>query len=395
MMRNFFIVSLTLIFSFSLNAQKKNIVLILSDDAGYADFGFQSSRFIPTPNIDKIAMEGAKFTNAYVTGAVCSPSRAGLLTGINQPEFGTIHNYIKGGKYNITQDEYGIPQHVKLVGDYLKPLGYKCGIVGKWHEGFSKPFHPNTRGFDYFWGFLWGSSNYFTGTAVEVQENGTPVDPKNIPYMTDAIADKTIAFIEREKDHPFFVYVSFNAIHTPQESKKEHLELFLDKYSDDKRKLQNAAMTHSLDENVGKILDKLEQLGLKENTIVIFTNDNGGQVKVNHADNFPLRGMKGDAYEGGIRVPMAICWPGKIKPGTVSDGIASSLDFLPTFLEAACENPNIYKALRGHSLVDIALNESRYKKEHYTGSSARIKALSEMEIGNLFYYLEKARNCTI
>jgi len=137
-----------------LNAQSKpNIIVILSDDAGYADFSFQTNRLIPTPNIDRIANEGVKFSNAYVTGAVCCPSRAGLLTGVNQAEFGHVFNYIQGVKYNIPKDSFGIRTDQKLVGDYLKPLGYRTGIIGKWHEGFSKPYHPNQRGFDHFWGF--------------------------------------------------------------------------------------------------------------------------------------------------------------------------------------------------------------------------------------------------
>ncbi|GHB54306.1 sulfatase-like hydrolase/transferase [Persicitalea jodogahamensis] len=332
---------------------KSNIVLILSDDAGYADFGFQSNRFIATPNIDRIANEGVKFTDAYVSAAVCAPSRAGLLTGINQAEFGNVDNYIKGVKYTIPQADYGIPQNIKLIGDYLHPHGYRTGIIGKWHEGFSKPYHPNSRGFDYFWGFLWGSSNYLPGKAVEVEEDGQPVDPARIPYMTDAIGDHALEFIEREQDHPFFLYVSFNAVHTPLQSKAEDLEKFRDQFKD-KVKLNNAAMTHSLDQNVGRIFAQLEKLNLLDNTLIIFLNDNGGQKNTIHADNFPLRGQKSDPLEGGIRVPMAMRWPGKVEPGTVSSRIVSSLDIVPTALAAAGDKLSKQPQLKGKNLVEVA-----------------------------------------
>lgn len=331
--------------------RKPNIILILSDDAGYADFSFQSNRLIPTPHIDRIAAEGAKFSNAYVTGAVCCPSRAGILTGINQAEFGQVYNYIQGVKYNIPKDSFGIPVNQKLVGDYLKPLGYTTGIVGKWHEGFAQPFHPNQRGFDYFWGFLWGSSPYFTGLAKFVESNGQAVPADSIPYMTDAIGEQSIQFIEANAQQPFFLYVSFNAPHTPMQAKPELLAHYKKMFVSEGRAL-NAAMTNSLDENVGKILNKLEELHLLDNTIVVFTNDNGGQVTHSFADNYPLRGMKSDVYEGGIRVPMAVMWKGHIKAGSVFDKPVSTLDFLPTFLKAAGAKPEYYPQLEGKDLVD-------------------------------------------
>jgi arylsulfatase A-like enzyme len=344
----------------SIARNKPNIVVILSDDAGYADFGFQSNRFIATPNIDRIAREGVKFTDAYVTAAVCAPSRAGLLTGVNQAEFGNVNNFIKGVKYTIPQEDYGIPQNIKLIGDYLHPLGYINGLIGKWHEGFSKPYHPNSRGFDYFWGFLWGSSNYFPGTAVEVEENGKPVDANTIPYMTDAIGDRAVEFIAKQQKNqgsvrPFFLYVSFNAVHTPLQAKKEDIERYQSKFSDP-IKLKNAAMTHSLDHNVGRIFAQLEKLDMLDNTIIIFLNDNGGQKTTLHADNYPLRGMKSDPYEGGIRVPMAMRWPAKINAGKVCGSIVSSLDILPTLLAEAGGKSS--SALKGKNLIKMVRAES-------------------------------------
>lgn len=334
--------------------QKPNIVFILSDDAGYADFSFQSKRLINTPNIDRVANEGVKFTNAYVTGAVCSPSRAGLLTGVYQAKFGHTINFTQGNKYNLPLDSLGLPLEQKLAGDYLKPLGYTTGIVGKWHLGNAAPFHPNKRGFDYFWGFLWGSSNYEVNKKRIIEENGKQLDASIIPYTTDAIGDKSVDFIKANKDKPFFLYVSFNAPHTPLQAKPELLERFTKELGNPKRAL-NAALTFTMDENVGKIYAALEQLNLLENTIIVFTNDNGGQVEHSFADNFPLRGMKSDVYEGGIRVPMAMSWKNKIKPGSVFEAPVTTLDFLPAFLAAAGADLKnaAYSKLEGKNLVQM------------------------------------------
>lgn len=337
--------------------QKPNIILILSDDAGYADFSFQSKRLIPTPNIDRIAEYGACFSNAYVTGAVCGPSRAGILTGVNQVEFGHVYNFLPSNTYTIPKDSFGIPASQKLIGDYLKPLGYTTGIVGKWHEGYSSSYHPNQRGFDYFWGFLDGSSNYKPGLAKEVEENGRPIPADSIPYMTDAIGNQSLKFIEANAAHPFFLYVAFNAVHTPLQAKPELRDKYKKQFSVEGRAL-NAALTESLDENVGRILNKLSELKLLDNTIIVFTNDNGGSP-ASFADNYPLRGAKADIHEGGIRVPMSIMWKGKIKAGTRYEQPVSTLDLLPTFMNAAGTQPAKNPQLVGDDLV----KRLKYKKK--------------------------------
>ncbi len=357
--RSALIICCMLFFQLTHAQQKPNIVFILSDDAGYADFSFQSSRLIATPNIDRVAKEGVKFTNGYVTGAVCSPSRAGMLTGVYQAKFGHTINFTQGNKYNLPLDSLGLPTDQKLVGDYLKPLGYTTGIVGKWHLGLSAPFHPNNRGFDYFWGFLWGSSNYEVNKKRTIEENGKQLDASTIPYTTDAIGDKSVEFIKANKDKPFYLYVSFNAPHTPLQAKPELLERFTKELNNRNRAL-NAALTYNMDENVGKIYAALEQLHLLENTIIIFTNDNGGQVEHSFADNFPLRGMKSDVYEGGIRVAMAMSWKGKIKPGSIFETPVTTLDFLPTFIAAAGANLKqaTYSKLEGKNLMTMIKSPS-------------------------------------
>lgn len=307
-----------------------NIVILFSDDAGYADFGFVEGAdprlAAVTPRITKLAQEGARFTNAYVSGAVCSPSRAGMLTGRYQQRFGHEKNippgYMKGG----------LPLSEKFIGDRLKPLGYTTALIGKWHLGYPEAYHPNERGFDHFYGCLQGARSYYpykkpTPHKV-ILKNSTPTPEGG--YTTDRLGTGACDFIEQNKDKPFFLLVSFTAPHGPLEPRKGET---LNGFKDPKRR-KFAGLVKALDENVGRILDKLEAEKLSQNTLVIFTNDNGGQTMVG-ASNGVLRGRKGQLWEGGIRVPMAMRWPGKIAAKSVIREPVITLDFLPTFVSAA------------------------------------------------------------
>ncbi|WP_168196245.1 sulfatase-like hydrolase/transferase [Echinicola soli] len=384
----------------SLAQEKPNIIVIVSDDAGYADFSFQSDKFISTSNIDRIANEGAKFTNAYVTASVCSPSRAGLLSGINQPEFGHIYNYIKGITYSIDQDEYGLPHNVKLVGEYLQPLGYSTAAFGKWHEGFAEEFQPQQKGFDHFWGFLWGSNHYHTGKAIDVIDDGKPVDPATIPYMTDAITDEALDFATNNRENPFFLYISYNAVHSPLEAKPEHVEMFKGKFPEDPKREILAAMAYSLDENVGKIFDQLQAMDELDNTIIFFINDNGGSKHIS-ANNSPLKGYKGQLYEGGIRVPFAVRWPGKINSGTVCHSITSSLDILPSILDAVgyskrnLEGKSVLELInkpQEHEHRELYWHTSQYKGAIRTGQWKLIVNKDSHELYNLDQDLAEENN---
>lgn len=314
-------------------ATRPNIIVIFADDAGYADFGLNGSRQIQTPNIDAIAANGVKFTNAYVSGPVCSPSRAGLLTGRYQQRFG--HEYNIGGNFtNTDPDSIGLAVAEKTIGDYLQHEAYKTALIGKWHLGERPQFHPNRRGFDEFFGMLKGSSAYHSGKAKDIQRNGTSAAPQGLPYLTDAFGDEAVAFIEKNVENPFFLFLSFNAPHTPMHARPDYLAEARDRFETEQRAI-NAAMTRSLDENVGKVMDKLRALGLEENTLVIFTNDNGGAMPYNASNNDPFSGTKGTFLEGGIHVPFVAQWPGKIKGGSVYQQPVSTLDILPTALAAA------------------------------------------------------------
>lgn len=326
-----------------------NIVVLFSDDAGYADFGFQPDvrddfRNL-TPRIDSIAKAGCRFSSAYMSGSVCSPSRAGLMTGRYQQRFGHDNNIPPGYM------EGGLPLTETFGAKRLKELGYATGLIGKWHLGYPDEYHPNRRGFDYFYGCLQGSRKYFPIENVSPHrvflENDTPTEETG--YVTDRIGDGACRFISENKDAPFFLFVSFTATHGPLNAKQEHLDKLA--HIAQPRRKKNAGLMMSMDENVGKILDRLNELGLTENTIVIFSNDNGGQTQTG-ANNHPLQGRKGSLWEGGIRVPMALQWPAKVASGSVVDDPVIALDWLPTFIEAAGHKVDHGWELDGISLLD-------------------------------------------
>ena len=345
-------------------SQQKNIIMLLSDDAGYHDFGFQGSQTFKTPNLDKLASEGVVFKQAYTTAAVCGPSRAGLLTGIYQQRYGIEDNNVPGymsASSKLLGDEMGLPTHLKTIADYLHPLGYKSFILGKWHLGGADRYHPLKRGFDEFYGFRGGARNFFELTEEQAKEKpqnrmeigfGKFEEPKI--YVTDAIADRACDFLERNQETPFFMYVSFNAVHTPLEAKKEDLAKV--KGLTGKRK-QLAAMTIAMDRACGDILDKLKELGLEENTLVVFANDNGGPDG-SLTCNYPLSGCKSNHLEGGIRVPGIMKLPKVITPGTEYSKAISMLDMLPTFVNAAGGDAAKIEGLDGVDLLPYVTGEN-------------------------------------
>lgn len=321
-----------------LAAKKPNFIVVLTDDQGYADVGFNGSGDIITPNIDRIATEGTKFTNGYVTYAVCGPSRAGLLTGRYQGRFGFGRNPV----IDPTDTQSGLPLSEKMISEVLKPVGYTSSIIGKWHMGTHPQFHPNNRGFDHFYGFLSGGHQYFPEELVfnsidesgknfgwyktKLMENNKRVETDE--YLTDELSNEAVKFIEREQDNPFFLYLAYNAPHTPLQASKQYLDR--NTHIENKDRRTYAAMVTAVDDGVGRILAKLKELNIDDNTLVFFLSDNGGPGK-NASNNAPLRGHKGDYFEGGIHVPFAVRWPGKIPAGVDYSKPVSSLDILATF----------------------------------------------------------------
>jgi arylsulfatase A-like enzyme len=311
-------------------AGKPNLIVIVGDDMGYADVGVHGCKDIPTPNLDALAKSGVRFTNGYVTGPYCSPTRAGLLTGRYQQRFGHEFNPAGGG------NEVGLSVKETTIADRLKAAGYATGMVGKWHLGDAEQFHPMRRGFDSYFGFLGGAHAYFPEVKAAPILRGTkPVEEKE--YLTDAFGREALAYVEAHKAHPFFLYLAFNAVHTPMHADDARLKKFASIANPMRQKY--AAMMFAMDEAVGQLLAKLRDEKLTENTLIVFVSDNGGPTmqgtSINASVNTPLRGSKRTTLEGGVRVPFFVSWPGKVPAGATDDRPVIQIDFLPTLLAAA------------------------------------------------------------
>lgn len=344
--------------------KQPNVLFLVADDLGYAELGVQGNTSVKTPKIDAFSQSAVRCTQAYVTAPNCSPSRAGFMTGRIPLRFGYEFNPI-GARNEDSQT--GLPNKQQTIAEYLHDAGYTTGLVGKWHLGGAADFHPQRHGFDEFYGFL-HEGHYFVPspwneTTTWIRRKGLPsghsqryeVSPNlvysshmghdepdydaNNPiiragqpvieesYFTDAITREATSFIERYRSSPWFLYVAYNAVHSPLQAKNETLTHFQDE-SDIHRRIF-LAMLYDLDRSVGQILQAIENTGQSKNTIVVFFSDNGGPTKETTASNLPLRDGKGSMYEGGIRVPFLIRWPGKLEGGTSSDAVISTLDLFP------------------------------------------------------------------
>jgi arylsulfatase A-like enzyme len=346
--------------SCSTNEEKPpNVIVIISDDQGYADVGFHGSEEIFTPNIDRIANNGVIFSEGYVSYAVCSPSRAGLITGKYQNRFGYTRNILLAPKDSLM----GLPISEQTLPDVLRKANYKTKAIGKWHLGAHESLVPERRGFDEFFGFLIGGHRYFPGDltindltearrqmdgyVTRIYDNGKRIDTKK--YLTEELSDNAVQFIEDNSDNPFFIYLSYNAPHTPLQATERDLER--NKHIEVEKRRTYAAMVSSMDDGIGLILDKLEEKKITDNTIVIFFSDNGGVEWYNFSDNGVLRGIKGDFFEGGIRVPFTMQWPKKIKPGITYDKPIIALDVFATVASAASAEKYIKNDIDGVDLL--------------------------------------------
>jgi len=337
--------------SVTLAAQQRrpNLIVILADDMGYGDIGCYGSPDVPTPHIDALARAGTRFTDAYVSCAVCSPSRVALLTGRYQHRLG--HEFNSGPIQREAEINFGIPASAKIIPQYLKPAGYRSMAVGKWHLGVRPGYHPLERGFDEFFGFLTGGNSFLTQRTPDAKAIAADGDGGKIParrpdpirrghdpveedrYLTDAFADEAVQFIGRNKANPFFLYFAPNAIHTPLHTVGRYLDRVANVKGEKHRLL--AAMTCALDDAVGAITAKLKASSLDRDTLIVFLSDNGCPVVTGAGTNGPLNGEKATYYEGGIRVPFLLRWPGRVPAGKVYRKPVVSRDILPTFLAAA------------------------------------------------------------
>ncbi len=340
----FMVLALPLVFAPLRAAEKPNVIVIVGDDMGYADVGAHGCKDIPTPNLDALAKAGVRFTNGYVSGPYCSPTRAGLLTGRYQTRFGHEFNPAGGGA--------GLPLTETTIADRMKTAGYATGWVGKWHLGANEK-HPQKRGFDDAFGFLGGAHSYFPDKGKgETILRGTK-NANETEYLTDAFGREAVAFVDKNKAKPFFLYLAFNAVHTPMHATDARLKKF-EGIKDNQRRTY-AAMMFAMDEAIGKLLAKLKDEKLEQNTLIFFFSDNGGPTMqgttINASVNAPLRGSKRTTLEGGVRVPFFVKWPAKIPADKVYDNPVIQIDVLPTVLAAAGVEPKAEWKLDGVNLL--------------------------------------------
>jgi arylsulfatase A-like enzyme len=353
------------------NKNNPNIVLIVTDDQGYGDVGFNTCKDIPTPNIDRIAKNGVVFSQGYVSYSVCAPSRAGLITGRYQDRFG----YSRNPLYKPFDSTIGLPLSEQTLPEYLQKVGYNTMGIGKWHLGAHEQYRPWKRGFNQFFGFLGGGHRYFPNEYNIAHQDSATNEAQSYrtklirneevveetDYLTDAFSREAVSFIEQNKDQPFFLYLAYNAPHAPLQATPKYLNRF-EHIKDNKRKTY-AAMVSAVDDGVGNVLDKLEQLHLTENTIVVFLSDNGGPESDNASNNGVLRAGKSTFYEGGIRVPFAIQWPKKIKPNTRYEKPIISLDIFATIASNIKESIETKNNLDGVNLIPF-LNGTKNGAPH-------------------------------
>ena len=344
--------------------EKPNVILIVADDLGWSDLSYMGSTYYETPNIDKLSKSGMTFYNGYASSANCAPSRASMLTGKYHPFHGiySVKNSDRGNKK--TRKIIPIKTKTKLELEYfilpemLKSKGYSTGHFGKWHMG-PKGYFPEQMGFDINIGGNehGGPGSYFSPYKYPNMSNG----PKD-EYLTDRIGDEVIKFIEKNKENNFFAYVPFFSVHTPIQSKSEYEKKYRNKESNEYHNREDyAGMIQSLDENIGKILEKIDKLNLSKNTLIIFTSDNGGIKAI--SNQYPLRAGKGSYYEGGIKVPMIFSWPEKIQAGSTSNERVSNIDFYPTIKKIIGYNKTI--DLDGEDLTPIFNSKALKKRELY------------------------------
>ncbi len=381
-----------------LDQEKPNIILIDVDDLGWMDLSCYGSRFYETPNIDRLASQGMRFTDGYASCAVCSPTRASIMTGRYPARVGITdwihhldrqaHTAIGTGKnpveYVATKDRlllcppnpYWMELDEVTIAELLKPAKYATCHIGKWHLGHFW-WYPDKQGFEKNIGGceIGQPPTYFDPYYQHERRSSIPTLPprKQGEYLSDREADEAVRFITENKDRPFFLHLCPYAVHTPLEAKKEIIAKYEKKKPTNQSNAVYAAMIESVDQTVGKIMKALDEFKLSDKTLVIFTSDNGG-LQDDSTDNAPLRSGKGYPYEGGIRVPLIVRWPGKIQPASVCDVPVTSVDFLPTVTEAANVALPTDRVIDGQSLLPLLLQKRSLKREaiywhfpHYRG----------------------------
>ncbi len=364
-------------------ARPPNVVLVLVDDLGWTDVGCMGSTYYETPNIDHLALQGMRFTNAYAACAVCSPTRAAVMTGRYPARVGVtdwIRARFQGGRMPAPDEE--LPEHVNAddgkerklrcprnpwwmeleevtLAEALKPAGYTSCHIGKWHLGVDYWYPPN-QGFDRnIGGCDFGHPPSYFDPYYNKQQGYIPtlLPRRKGEYLTDREADEAVKFIRDNRDHPFFLHMAHYAVHTPIQSKEELVARYEAKPPTHQKNPTYAAMVHSVDDALGRVMETLDELKLANNTLIIFTSDNGGlsDYPQTHGptNNAPLRAGKGHPYEGGLRVPLVVRWPGVVRPGSVCGVPVTSIDYFPTILRAAGRELPADRVIDGEDLTPV------------------------------------------
>jgi N-acetylgalactosamine-6-sulfatase len=370
-------------------APRPNVVLIVADDLGWGDVSMNGCPDIRTPVIDSIAREGVRFTQFYANAPECTPTRCALLTGRYQQRVGGLECAIgvnNIGRYDEaawlqSRGQLGLPASEITLPRILKTAGYDTACVGKWHLGYSSDFWPNRHGFDYSFTMLGGNADYYLHTELnegsgqsQLYENSEKVNPRG--YMTDLLTGKALQWLKQRTDRPFFLYLPFTAPHAPIQSPDDFdPKTGTAPYRNHDRQAY-ASMVQRMDQNIGKVLDHLQQTGAAANTLLIFMSDNGADP---NGRNLPWRGRKTTLWEGGIRVPCAMRWPGALQPGGTYEGIGMSMDLLPTIAAAAGAPIPRSRRLDGIDLTPFLTGKQRVPERtvfwRYKRAKARRKAV--------------------
>jgi arylsulfatase A-like enzyme len=353
------------------DAARPNVIVVMADDMAQCDTSVYDCTHARTPNLDALAKGGVRFTQAYTSAPVCTPSRAGLMTGRHQQRYGMEFN--AGPLARAVEQELGLPEGEITLPQLLKQAGYATGMVGKWHLGMQDKFHPMTRGFDEFFGFLFGASSYGTektpglvhvntsdGQGNRTRNPRNPILRGRTPveeheYLTDAFTREALAFIDRHTSSPFFLYVAYNAPHTPLQAVPKYLDRFKD--VPDERTRTYRAMVSALDDGMGAIRQKLRERGIEKNTLLVFLADNGCATYTEACTSQPLRYGKLTPFEGGPRVPFLMEWPGRLPAGRTFEGVSSALDLLPTTAALAGASLPAGRAYDGVDLMPYLLGQ--------------------------------------
>lgn len=350
------------------HAQAPNIVFVVADDLGYGDLSAYGGTRTPTPHIDALAARGVRFTNGYVTSAVCAPSRASLLSGRYQQRFGYEFNPVRRDLEGV-----GIPQDVRILPDFLRERGYRTALIGKWHLGRTPETHPLSHGYDRFFGFSPGATGYMLAPAeddewlpdpvpgapqgffaMRLEEGRGPATPRE-GYLTDILTDEAIAFVDSSRGAPFFLTLAYNAPHSPLQATSPYLQRVA--HIEGQSERIYAAMLLALDDNVGRFVSALQARGLLQNTLVVFISDNGcpDYIGPGVCSNAPFRGFKAMYLEGGVRVPMIASWPGRLPEGAVYDAPIVSFDWTRSALALAGAEP-VAQTLDGVDIIPMLVS---------------------------------------